>query len=74
VRGLTSDFDPVVALISPSGVLVTDNDNHSSEQNIGDFDSYLRNVLITETGSYTIEITGVRGSSGSFALTVRTLR
>lgn len=74
VRGLTSDFDPVVALISPSGVLITDNDNHSSEQNIGDFDSFLRNVLITETGEHTIEVTGVRGSAGSFALTVRTLR
>lgn len=75
VRAVSEDFDPRLSLISPDGVIVADNDDHgTSAANIGFLDSRIHNYFITESGTYTIEVQGYRGSAGSFAVTVTTLR
>jgi hypothetical protein len=75
VRALSSDFDPRVALISPEGVIVADNDDHgTAATDLSFLDSRISNFVITESGTYTIEVQGFQSSAGSFALTITTVR
>lgn len=75
VRSLTQDFDPRVALLSPEGVIVADNDDvGTSATDIGVFDSRIQNFIIPESGTYTVEVQGFQASAGSFALTITTVR
>lgn len=72
VNARTTDFDARVALYSPQGVLVAENDDNSSEMNeLGFRDSLIRNFMITETGTYTVEVQGYQDSAGEFNLIIR---
>jgi hypothetical protein len=72
VNARTAEFDPQVALYSPQGVLLAENDDHSSELNeLGFRDSLIRNYPIPETGTYTIEVRGFQDSAGEFNLLIR---
>jgi hypothetical protein len=74
-RYLTQGFDPYITLMDASGTVLMDNDNEGSVY--GDYayyDAKIPNFHITETGTYTVEVSGVDGSGGSFGLTIGTLR
>lgn len=72
VNARTAEFDPQVALYSPQGVMLAENDDHSSELNELAFrDSLIRNFPIPETGTYTIEVRGFQDSAGEFNLLIR---
>ncbi len=75
VRNLTLGFDPYITLLDADGTVLFDNDNEGSTY--GDyayFDAKIPNFRITESGTYTVEVSGVQGSSGTFGLTIGTLR
>jgi len=74
-RALTTGFDPQLTLLGPGGVILADNDDHSSLDNsLSRYDSRITNFIIPATGEYTIEVNGYRDSAGNFAVTVTTLR
>ncbi|MFQ3566368.1 MAG: hypothetical protein SNJ59_05155 [Aggregatilineales bacterium] len=74
-RSLSQGFDPQVALISPSGSILADNDDHgTSASDLGFLDSRIHNYPIVESGTYQIEVTGYRASAGTFAITISTIR
>lgn len=75
VRTLSQGFDPQVALVSPSGLIVADNDDHGTNaSDIGFLDSRIHNYPIVESGTYQIEVTGYRASAGTFAVIISTIR
>lgn len=76
VRGLTRSFDSYVALVNDAGTVLLDNDDHGSAflGELGFLDSQITNYHITNSGTYTIEVTDVGGTGGSFGLTISTLR
>ncbi|MBI1258280.1 MAG: hypothetical protein GC204_12475 [Chloroflexi bacterium] len=75
VRTLTNGFDPYVSLLDGDGtVLLNNDDNGSGYGDYAYYDSLIRNYYISSSGSYTIEVTGVNGSSGSFGVTIDTER
>ena len=75
VRALSQGFDPQVALVSPSGLIVADNDDHGTgASDLGFLDSRIHNYPIVESGTYQIEVTGYRASAGTFAITISTIR
>lgn len=72
-RALTSNFDVSLVLISPDGELIADNDDHgTADANLSLRDAHINNFIITESGTYTVEVSGWRDSAGSFALTITT--
>lgn len=74
-RGLTTGFDPYITLLNADGTVLLDNDNEGST--FGDYafyDARIANYHITASGTYTVEVSGVQGSSGTFGLTIGTLR
>lgn len=74
IRTVSGDLDPVVSLLGPSGSLVAENDDHTDfDSTLGRYDSRIQRMLISETGTYTIEVTGYSGS-GTFTVTLNTLR
>ncbi|HVU14551.1 MAG TPA: PPC domain-containing protein [Phototrophicaceae bacterium] len=74
-RALTSDFDPYVTLTSADGTVLIDNDDNGSDSgDLAYFDAKIPNYHITESGTYTVEVSGYNGSSGQFGLTIGTLR
>lgn len=74
VAAVDADFDPQVTLITPDGVIATDNDDHSSgDPALQQSDSRIHNYFVERSGIYTIEIRGYRGSGGFFTLTIATL-
>ncbi len=75
VRALTAGFDPVVALISPEGVLLATNDDHgSSDGTLARFDAQIVRYRMPTDGEYTIEVSGYRDAAGSFGITITTIR
>ncbi|MDX2159937.1 MAG: hypothetical protein SF162_01305 [bacterium] len=71
VRALTDNFDASTALFSSDGVLLASNDDHgSSDANLSFLDSRISNYLITQSGTYTVEVVGYGDSAGTFALIV----
>lgn len=71
VAATDNALDPRVALISPSGAPVAQNDDHGTDNSSLDrFDSRISDQVVTEAGTYTIEITGFGGVGGSFVLTI----
>ncbi len=74
VAAVDSVFDPQVTLITPDGVIATDNDDHSSgDPALQQSDSRIHHYFVGQSGVYTIEIRGFRGSGGFFTLTIATL-
>lgn len=74
-RALTQDFDPYVALLNADGTVLLDNDDQGSGSGfVAFYDAQITNYHITESGTYTVEVTGVSDVSGSFGLTISTLR
>jgi len=72
VNSRTPELDTRVALYSPDGVLLAENDDHSSEQSeLGRTDSLIRNFLIPADGNYTAEVSGFQDSAGEFNLLIR---
>ena len=75
VRTLTTGFDPYVSLLDGDGtVLLNNDDNGSGYGDYAYYNSLIRNYYISSSGSYTIEVTGVNGSSGAFGVTIDTVR
>lgn len=75
VRALTTGYDPQLTIVSPSGVLVADNDDHGTNaSNLGFLDSRVTNYRVLEDGTYTLEITGYRSSAGTYAVTMNILQ
>ncbi len=74
-RALTTDFDPYVTLTSADGTVLIDNDDNGSDSgDLAYFDARIPNYHISESGTYTVEVSGYNGSSGQFGLTIGTLR
>lgn len=74
-RYLTLGFDPYITLMDSNGTVLLDNDNEGSIW--GDYayyDAKIPNYHITETGTYTVEVSGGDGSGGTFGLTIGTRR
>lgn len=72
-RALTSSFDVSLVLISPDGELIADNDDHgTADANLSVRDAHINNFIVTESGTYTAEVSGWRDSAGSFALIITT--
>lgn len=70
----TDDLDTRLSLYS-EGVLLAENDDHSSELEELDFsDSLIRNFIIPADGTYTIEVAGYQDSAGDFNLLIRRFR
>ncbi|MFN8449752.1 MAG: pre-peptidase C-terminal domain-containing protein [Anaerolineae bacterium] len=76
VRGLTHNFDAYLALLNSDGTVLLDNDDNGSAflGELGFLDAQITNYHITESGTYTVEVTGVGGVGGSFGVTISTLR
>jgi hypothetical protein len=75
VRSLSNRFDPIIDLLSPDGVLIANNDDHGTGSRLlGRWDSQIMRILITQSGTYTIEVGGYRDSGGVFGITVTTVR
>jgi hypothetical protein len=75
VRALTSGFDPVVALLSPDGVQLANNDDHGAiNRLLGSLDAQIVRFRIPSDGEYTVEVSGYRGAAGSFGITITTIR
>jgi hypothetical protein len=75
VRTLTNGFDPYLSLLDADGtVLLNNDDNGSGYGDYAYYDSLIRNYYISSSGTYTIEVTGVGDSGGSFGVTIGTLR
>lgn len=72
-RGLTLNFDPYVALVDSNGTVLIDNDDNGSGD-LSFYDARITNYHITETGTYTVEVSGYGDVNGSFGLTIGTLR
>ena len=71
VRALTTNFDPRVALISPSGDVLAENDDHGTQTGrIGFLDSQIPNFPIDESGTYSVEVAGWDVSAGTFGVTI----
>jgi hypothetical protein len=71
VRATDNVLDPKVALIDPNGSVAAQNDDHESDDlSLGRFDSRIRDFALTESGTYTIRITGYSGTGGAFELTI----
>lgn len=71
VRALSTGFDPRVALLSPSGAVLAENDDHGTQSGrIGFLDSQIQNYPISESGTYSVEVAGYDVSAGSFGVTV----
>ena len=71
VRALSTGFDPRVALLSPSGDVLAENDDHGmSGGRIAFLDSHIPNLFVDESGTYSVEVAGWDVSAGSFGVTV----
>jgi hypothetical protein len=55
-------------------VLLNNDNNGTSYGDYAYVDSLIRNYYISTSGTYTIEVTGTSGTSGSFGLTIGTVR
>jgi len=68
-------LDPIITLIDPDGERMIDNDNHGyNDADIDFFDARIKNVLIQQSGIYTVEVASARGGEGAYTLTVNTKR
>jgi hypothetical protein len=75
VRTLTKGFDPYLSLLDADGtVLLNNDDNGSGYGDYAYYDSLIRNYYISSSGTYTIEVTSVGDTGGSFGVTISTLR
>jgi hypothetical protein len=73
VRTVSGDLDPQVSLIDPQGRMVAENDDHAdTDSTLARYDSRIPRMLVTETGTYTIEVSGYSGR-GTFTVTINTL-
>jgi hypothetical protein len=71
VRATDNTLDPKVALVAPDGSAVATNDDHGTQEaGLSRYDSRIGNFVVTETGFYTIEITGFGGIGGEFELII----
>ncbi len=74
-RTLTTGFDPYITLLNADGTVLLDNDNEGSTYgDLAYYDAEIHNYHITTAGTYTVEVSGTKGSSGTFGLTIGTLR
>jgi len=75
VRGLGLEFDPYVAILSESGDILSENDDHESTAfGVNDLDSQIVDFSIPETGTYSVEVAEINAAVGSFVLTIRVRR
>lgn len=59
-----ADFDPYIELISPSGTVIAQNDNHADS-----LDALVIHFLLPETGNYTLRASSANGQgSGDYLL------
>jgi pre-peptidase len=74
VRSLSQDFDTKISLLGPAGSELTSNDDYvpddPNDSGMGSTDSRIRNFQVTQTGTYTIQVTGYQGSGGNYAMVV----
>ena len=74
-RGLSFEFDAYVALLDADGTVLINNDDHGGgSAELAFYDARIPNFFIEASGTYTVEVTGVGGSVGTFGLTIGTLR
>ena len=75
VRGLSYNFDAYVALLDENGTVLFNNDNHGGgSARLAYYDAEIPNYIIEESGTYTIEVSGMTDVDGTFGLTVGILR
>ena len=71
VRAITNDFDPRVSVYDPAeNFLITNDDHGSSARDLGVFDSRISNLILRESGRYTINVNGYQTSAGDFELII----
>ncbi|MBE2269590.1 MAG: PPC domain-containing protein [Anaerolinea sp.] len=75
VRGLTGEFDPYIMLIAPDGTVLAVNEDHNTRSfSLGFIDALIPNFPIFEDGEYTVEVSTTGSVTGTFAITIGTLR
>ena len=75
VRALSGDLDPAVTVYDPDGFVIAFNDDHQTlDSTLGQFDAKTQTLLIDQTGTYTIEVTGYLDTAGMFAITTTIIR
>ncbi len=75
VRGLSYQFDAYVALLDENGTVLINNDDHGGgAAQLALYDAQLPNYIIEESGTYTVEVSGLTDVDGTFGLTVGILR
>ncbi len=71
VHAAGEEFDPILSLISEDGELLAINDDHGSgDRELNFFDSRITDFVITESGTYMIEVVGYNDSAGDFTLII----
>lgn len=69
--GSRGDLDPQVIVYDPSDDLLFGNDDHgTSDRTLGAFDARIFNLIMPESGRYTVLVAGYRETSGDFELTI----
>ena len=70
VRG-QGDFDSRLIVSDPEGFVAAENDDHASDdRSLDTFDSQVENLIIQDTGTYTLEVADYGGDAGSFDLVI----
>ncbi len=74
-RGLSFNADSYIALLDANGSVLIDNDDHGGgSAQLAFYDSQIPNFIITESGTYTVELSSATGESSTFGLTIGILR
>jgi hypothetical protein len=73
-RRLSLDVDTVLRLVSPGGEAIENDDHETSAYFASAYDSQILDYSVSESGSYTIEVSELSGLAGSFMLTVNVER
>ncbi len=70
-RRLSLDVDTVLTLLSPAGEVAAENDDHEAPAYFTSaYDSQIVAYEVTESGTYTVEVSDLSGLAGSFMLTL----